>query len=165
VIAHRPAAPIALASVRTQIERSLRERKASEQATQAAEAAIKEFASSKSLPAGTSAARQLVRTDLQKQGGDLPIEVLQAVFAAELKTLPATVSVPASNRNNAAWMILVESAQVPALESAEVKDQLGRYFQILEQSAARDTLDRWVEIQRQAIGVKTYPDKIAKSDK
>lgn len=164
VIAHRPAAAVPLASVKPQIERSLRDRKAAERATQSAEAAVKEFASSKTMPAGTTPARALVRTDLQKQGGDLPIEVLQAVFAAELKSLPATVSVPASNRNNAAWLVVVESAQVPDVDSPAVKDQLGRYFQIMEQSAARDTLDRWVELQRQAIGVKIYPDKITKAE-
>jgi len=106
----------------------------------------------------------MVRTDLQKQGGELPADVVQAIFAAELKTLPATVSVPASSRNNAAWVVVVESSQVPSVDSPAVKEQLGRYFQILEQTSARDTLDRWVEFQRQSIGVKTYPEKISKAD-
>jgi hypothetical protein len=164
VVAHRPSAPIALATVKAQIERTLRDRKSAEQATQAAEAAVKEFASSKALPAGIAAARSMVRTDLQKQGGELPADVVQAIFAAELKTLPATVSVPASSRNNAAWVVVVESSQVPSVDSPAVKEQLGRYFQILEQTSARDTLDRWVEFQRQSIGVKTYPEKISKAD-
>lgn len=164
VIAHRPAAPIALAAVKAQIERSIRDRKASELASQAAESAVKEFASSKTLPSGTTAARPLGRADLQKQTSELPAEVLQAVFTAELKSLPATVTVPASSRNNAAWLVVVESAQVPGPDAQVVKDQLGRYFQILEQTAARDTLDRWVELKRQSSGVKTYPEKIAKSD-
>lgn len=164
VIAHRPSAPIALAAVKAQIERSIRDRKAYELASQAAETAVKEFAANKALPAGTAPARALSRNDLQKQAADMPGEVLQAIFTAELKTLPATVTVPASNRNNAAWLLVVESAQVPASDAQVVKDQLSRYFQILEQTAARDTLDRWVELQRQSIGVKTYPEKIAKSD-
>jgi len=165
VIAHRPAATIPLASVKPQVERAVRERKAAEKATAVVEALVKEFSSSKALPTGIAAARNLGRSDRAKAGADVPDEVLSAVFSAELKTLPTAISVPASARLGGAWMAVIESAQVPANDASAVKEVLGRELQRLEQSTALDTLDRWVALKREAIGVKTFPDKLTTSQR
>ena len=160
VTAHRPAATIPLGSVKTQVERAVRERKAAEKATAAVEAAVKEFSSTKAMPPGISPARSLVRQDRAKSA-EVPDEVLAAVFSAELKSLPVAISIAAGPRTAGAWLAVIESAQVPSVDAAAVKESLGRELQRLEQSAALDTLDRWVAVKREAIGVKTFPDKLA----
>jgi len=91
--------------------------------------------------------------------------VVQAIFAADVKGLPAALSVPASERSAAAWVAVIESTVVPALDAVTVKDVLSRELQRLEQSAAADTLDRWVAMKRDAIGVKTFTDKLAKTER
>lgn len=165
VIAHRPAAPVSLASVKPQIQKQLRDRKALEKTTQLAEASAKGFSAAASQ--GLSSAKTMSRADAAKAAAELTPDVLAAIFSADIRSLPAkpvAISVPASLKTGAAWMVVIDSASVPAVDAAIVKDSLGRDFQRLEQSSARDLLDRWVGLQRSAIGVKTWPEKLAKSD-
>ncbi len=165
VVAHRPVATVPLDRVKPQVERLLRTRKAAEKASALADAAAQEFSASKALPAAIASPRTLARTDQQKGSGDIPPEVVQAIFAADVKGLPAALSVPASERSAAAWVAVIESTVVPALDAVTVKDVLSRELQRLEQSAAADTLDRWVAMKRDAIGVKTFTDKLAKTER
>ena len=165
VLAHRPAATVPLDGVKSQVERLLRTRKAAEKASALADEAAKEFSASKALPVAIGSPRTLARADQQKGSGDIPAEVVQAIFAADAKGLPAVVSVPASERSAAAWMAVIESTVVPASDAVTVKEVLSRELQRLEQSAAADTLDRWVAMKRDAIGVKTFTDKLAKTER
>lgn len=162
VTAHRPAAAIALASVKNEIAQILRSQKARQQASDAASAAQQAFASSKTLPAGISASKTLVRADIGKPS-ELSVDALSAVFAADLRSLPASVSVAADARSGAAWMIVIEASQVPALDTAAVKDTLGRELQRFEQASARDGLDRWMLLHRNEAGVTIFADRLAKS--
>jgi|GEM_PF-232949 len=201
VVAHRPAAPIALATVRTQVEQQLRSNKALEKATQSAQEAFNaatkvssvELASfaglsttqtvsragsqnsavevQKTTPANSKAAPGNQKATLAKQklskeapAREIPSEVLSAIFSAELKAAPKLVVVPASARTEAAWLIVIESSQVPAVDSAEVKDLAGREFSRLLQASLQDGLDRWVAMRREVVGVKLYPEKVAKSE-
>jgi uncharacterized protein YidB (DUF937 family) len=61
-------------------------------------------------------------------------------------------------------MVVVDRAQIPALESAPVRDSLGRELQRLDQAAARDTLDRWVSLRRNEAGVQMFADRLSKAD-
>jgi hypothetical protein len=165
VIAHRPAAPIPMDRVRAQIERQLREQKAAERVTGLAQNAAKELTPGSALP-GLAAAKTLSRADSQKPAGvlDLPAEVIAAVFAADVKSLPAAISVPASAKTAAAWLVVIESTAIPALDSPAVKEAVARELQRLEMASTQDALERWISFHRQAIGVKTYPEKLAKTD-
>ncbi|MBU3724640.1 MAG: hypothetical protein FGM18_03900 [Burkholderiaceae bacterium] len=164
VVAHRPAQAIALEKVKPAIEKQLRERKALDKVSSLAQAAAKDFSPAASASLGTL--KTVSRQDLQKQNAvaELPAAVLSAVFSAELGALPMAISVPAASATQAAWMVVIESAQVPAADSAQVKELLAREVQRLEQSARQDMLDRWITLHRDAIGVKTFPEKLAKSD-
>lgn len=169
VVAHRPAAPIAIERVKGSIEKQLKDQKAAQQAVSLAEAAAKDFAAGSAgaaLPAGLGASKSLSRADLQKSSGagDLPAEVIAAVFATELKRFPHAISVPASAKNAAAWLVVIESSQVPAADSPAVKDAVAREIQRLELASTQDLLDRWILLHRDSIGVKTFPEKLAKSD-
>lgn len=170
VMAHRPAQAIPLEKVKTQIERHLRERKAMEKVSDLAQAAAKGFTPSSgagpAAQAGLGSVKTVSRQDLQKPNAaaDVPPAVLSAVFSAELKSLPQAISVPAAAATQAAWMVVIESAQVAASDSAQVKDTIGREYQRLEQATRQDILERWITLHRDAIGVKTFPEKLAKSD-
>lgn len=163
VTAHRPAAPIALASVKNDISQALRSQKARQQASDAANAAQQAFASSKALPSGISAAKPLVRENLGKPSAELPVDLQQAIFSADIRSLPAVVSVPADARTGAAWLAVIDSAQIPAADAGAVKDSLGRELQRLEQALARETLDRWVLLRRNEAGVEVFADRLAKA--
>ena len=166
VLAHRPAAPVALATVKAQVEQQLRSNKAFEKATQAAEEALNEAKKISSAElasfAGLSASQVMSRAGAQKV--QIPAEVLSALFTAELNAVPKLLTVPASARTQAAWLIVIESSQVPAIDSADVKDLAGREFSRLVQASLQDGLDRWVAMRREAVGVKLYPEKVAKSE-
>ena len=165
VMAHRPAAPIPLDRVRVQIERQLKEQKAAERVTGLAQAAAKEFAPG--TPAsGLAAPKTLGRSDGQKPGStpDVPVEVRAAVFNAEIKNLPAALSVPASVKTGAAWLVVIDSVQVPAVDSPPVKEAVARELQRLEMASTQDALERWISFHRGAIGVKTFPEKLTKTD-
>jgi hypothetical protein len=194
VSAHRPAAPVALATVKAQVEQQLRSNKAFEKATQAAEEALNEAKKISSAElasfAGLSASQVVSRAGAQKApletqkassgtqkassakqklakeipSKEIPAEVLSALFTAELNAVPKLLTVPASARTQAAWLIVIESSQVPAIDSAEVKDLAGREFSRLVQASLQDGLDRWVAMRREAVGVKLYPEKVAKSE-
>jgi hypothetical protein len=90
--------------------------------------------------------------------------VIAAVFSADVKSLPAAISVPASTKTAAAWLVVIESAQVPAVDSPAVKEAVARELQRLEMASTQDALERWISFHRQAIGVKTFPEKLAKTD-
>jgi hypothetical protein len=194
VLAYRPAAPVPLATVKAQVEQQLRSNKAFEKATQSAEEALNEAKkiSSAELASfvGLSASQTVSRAGSQKApletqkassgtqkassakqklakevpSKEIPAEVLSALFTAELNAVPKLLTVPASARTQAAWLIVIESSQVPAVDSAEVKDLAGREFSRLVQASLQDGLDRWVAMRREAVGVKVYPEKVAKSD-
>jgi len=168
VIAHHLAAPVPLANVKPLIEKQLRERKAIDKATQLAETSAKSFtANTTNAAQGLSSPRTVLRSESSKAAGDLPPDVLGAVFAAEIKSVPTNpvaISVPANSKTGAAWMVVIDSAGVPAADAPVVKDSLGHDFQRLEQSSARDLLDRWVGHQRSVIGVQVWPEKLTKSD-
>jgi hypothetical protein len=72
--------------------------------------------------------------------------------------------VPASTKTAAAWLVVIESAQVPAVDSPAVKEAVARELQRLEMASTQDALERWISFHRQAIGVKTFPEKLAKTD-
>jgi hypothetical protein len=165
VIAHRPAAPIPLDRVRAQIERQLKEQKAAERVTDLAQTAAKALTPG-AATTGLTAAKTLSRADSQKPAGaaDIPSEVIAAVFSADVKSLPAAISVPASTKTAAAWLVVIESAQVPAVDSPAVKEAVARELQRLEMASTQDALERWISFHRQAIGVKTFPEKLAKTD-
>jgi hypothetical protein len=151
--------------VRAQIERQLKEQKAAERVTGLAQTAAKELTPGSTLP-GLAAAKTLSRADSQKPAGaaDIPAEVIAAVFAADVKSLPAAISVPASAKTAAAWLVVIESAAVPAVDSPAVKEAVARELQRLELASTQDALERWISFHRQAIGVKTFPEKLAKTD-
>jgi len=165
VIAHRPAAPIPLDRVRAQIQRQLKEQKAAERVTDLAQTAAKALTPG-AATTGLTAAKTLSRADSQKPAGaaDIPSEVIAAVFSADVKSLPAAISVPASTKTAAAWLVVIESAQVPAVDSPAVKEAVARELQRLEMASTQDALERWISFHRQAIGVKTFPEKLAKTD-
>ena len=71
---------------------------------------------------------------------------------------------PASAKNAGAWLVVIESSQVPAADSPAVKDAVAREIQRLELASTQDLLDRWISLHRDSIGVKTFPEKLAKSD-
>ncbi|MEN9772272.1 MAG: hypothetical protein RJA58_915 [Pseudomonadota bacterium] len=162
VIAHRPAAPMPLASVAARIEKELRDRKAADLANQQAQAAGQAGVASIT---GLSAAKAFARIPNLKEGQklEIPQDVYQAIFSTELKSLPAVISVPTSPTNPAAWVVVIDSAKVPAADSQAVRDVVGREFQMLERASAQDLLDRWIAARREAVGVTLYPEKLAKS--
>jgi peptidyl-prolyl cis-trans isomerase D len=163
IVNHRPPAPLALDKVSAQIERELRARKAAERATQQAEEAVRKHAASKELPAGLATARRVQRADLDRQGGDLPPQVLRAVLSAQVGSLPLAVSVPAQSSGDA-WFALIESAEVPAADAPAVSERLAQLAQILERAAAQDTLQQWIDARRESLGVTVYSDKLNKPD-
>jgi hypothetical protein len=162
VVNHRPASPIPLAAVSARIEKELRDRKAADLANQQAQAAAQ---SGVATLAGLSAPKAYSRTLQLREGQkpDLPQDVLAAIFSAELKSLPAVLSVPTSQANPAAWVVVIDGARVPPMDSPAVRDVVGREFQMLERASAQDLLDRWVGARREAVGVTLYPEKLAKS--
>lgn len=162
VVNHRPASPIPLAAVSARIEKELRDRKAADLANQQAQAAAQ---SGVTTLAGLSAPKAYSRTLQLREGQkpDLPQDVLAAIFSAELKSLPAVLSVPTSQANPAAWVVVIDGARVPPMDSPAVRDVVGREFQMLERASAQDLLDRWVAARREAVGVTLYPEKLAKS--
>lgn len=155
VVKHKPAAPQPIASVRGQIEKLIRERKASEAVTDQAKAIT--VKGSEAL-ASLGPSRSLTRAAAAKS--DLPIEVLEAIFSAELPAVPKLLTVAASATQPAAWVIAVESAKVPAQDSPAVKDVVGRAFAQLDAAHSRDTLELWLAARKEAIGVKLYPEKL-----
>jgi hypothetical protein len=108
------------------------------------------------------AARSLSRR--AGQTTDLPETLLLEIFSAELKALPAVVTVAAEPRSGAAWVAVIESAAIPGLDQVAVKESLGREFQQFEAATAQDQLGRWIALRREAAGVKIYPERLAKSD-
>jgi peptidyl-prolyl cis-trans isomerase D len=162
VAQHRPAAPIPLEAVREQIERQLRERQAQEKATQAAETLKQTLTADAAAASSLGAARSLSRR--AGQTTDLPETLLLEIFSAELKALPAVVTVAAEPRSGAAWVAVIESAAIPGLDQVAVKESLGREFQQFEAATAQDQLGRWIALRREAAGVKIYPERLAKSD-
>lgn len=155
VVKHKPAAPQPIASVRGQIEKLIRERKASEAVTDQAKAIT---AKGSEALASLGPSRSLTRAAAAKS--DLPIEVLEAIFSAELPAVPKLLTVAASATQPAAWVIAVESAKVPAQDSPAVKDVVGRAFAQLDAAHSRDTLELWLAARKEAIGVKLYPEKL-----
>lgn len=163
IVSHRPPAPIPLEKVSAQIERELRARKAADRATHMVEEAARHHAARKELPQGLGAARKIQRAELDRQGGDLPAEVLRAVLAAQVNSLPVALSVPAGSSGEA-WFALIESAEVPSADSPAVRERVAQLAQILERAAAQDTLAQWIEARRESLGVTLYPEKLGKSD-
>lgn len=165
VTRHRPAAPVPLDTVRPVIEQQLKERQAAERASEAAKAAAEQLAgkSPAAAQAGAAgfAARTLARATALKT--DLSPALLQSIFSAEAKALPATLSVPASGPGESAWAVVIESVKVPAADSPQVKELLAREFARAENAGVRDTVDRWLALRREQADVKIYPDRIAKS--
>jgi hypothetical protein len=151
-----------LASVAARIEKELRDRKAADLANQQAQAAGQAGVASIT---GLSAAKAFARIPNLKEGQklEIPQDVYQAIFSTELKSLPAVISVPTSPTNPAAWVVVIDSAKVPAADSQAVRDVVGREFQMLERASAQDLLDRWIAARREAVGVTLYPEKLAKS--
>jgi peptidyl-prolyl cis-trans isomerase D len=160
VIAHRPAAPIAFEAVKSQLVQQLRNQKAAEKALQAAQTAAQSAGQGQAV-AGLSAARLMSRGQLQKHASESSVELVNAVFSASIGSLPAAVSV--SSPDGSAWLGVIEAAEVPSADSPAVREAVGREFARLEQAGMQDTLDRWIALQREKIGVKVYADKIAKS--
>ncbi len=158
VIRHRPAAPIAFDTVKAQITSQLRAQKASEKALAAAETAA-QGAGAKAE--GLSAPRLMSRADAQKLATELSPELVSAVFSADIAQLPKPLSI--ASRDGSAWLAVIETSTVPNADTAAVREVLGREFSRLEQVSVQDTLDRWIALQREKIGVKVYADKVAKS--
>ncbi len=164
IIRHRPAAPVPLALVRAQIERELREQKASEKASSLASAAAQEALANKGQLAGLSSSRTLVRSESSK-AADLGPKAVEAIFGPDLKTIPAVIHVPADPKaGGMAWVIVVESARVPDSNAPEVNGLLARQFQILERAQLQDTLERWLTMRRDAADVELFTERLAKSE-
>jgi peptidyl-prolyl cis-trans isomerase D len=159
VLAHRPAAPIAFDSVKAEIIRQLRQQKAAQSALAAAETAAKTIGQAQSVE-GLGAARLLSRPQAQKHASEFSPEIVSAIFSADLSKLPMAVF--ASAADGTAWLGVIEAAQVPQADAPSVREVLGREFAQLEQANVQDTLERWIALQREKVGVKVYADKIAK---
>jgi peptidyl-prolyl cis-trans isomerase D len=159
VIAHRPASPIAFDAVKAQLVSQLRSQKAAEKAAQAAQTAAESAGQGQSV-LGLGPARLLSRGQMQKHAAETSAELVSAVFSASVSKLPAAVSV--ASADGSAWLGVIEAAEVPGPDGPAVREALGREFSRLEQASVQDTLERWVALQREKIGVKLYPEKIAK---
>ncbi len=159
VLSHRPATPIAFDSVKAEITRQLRQQKAAQSALAAAETASKSVSQGQGVE-GLGQARLLSRPQAQKHATEFSAEIVRAVFAAELSKLPMPVIV--SSSDGSAWLGVVEAAQVPQADAPVVREALSREFAQLERAGLQDTLDRWIALQREKVGVKIYAEKIAK---
>jgi peptidyl-prolyl cis-trans isomerase D len=160
VSAHRPAAPLALAAVQSQIERQLREKQAEEKALQAAQVLVGKMATD--APAATAVlgpARTISRAAAAKS--DLPVSVLQSIFNSDAKSLPQASTIAASPGSPVAWLVVIDAVSVPAIDSAEVKAALGQEFSLLERANTQDLLDRWIALRKEAVGVTLYAEKLS----
>jgi parvulin-like peptidyl-prolyl isomerase len=159
VSAYRPAAPMALAAVRPQIERQLREKQAEEKALLAAQGLVGKMGTDAPAAAALlGPARTLSRASAAKS--DLPVPVLQSIFNSEAKSLPQASTIAASPGSPVAWLVVIDSVSVPAVDSAEVKAALGQEFALLERANTQDLLDRWIALRKEAVGVTLYSEKL-----
>lgn len=158
VIAHRPATPIAFDAVKAEIMRQLRQQKAAQSAIAAAETAAKSLSQGQAVE-GLGSSRLFSRPQAQKHAAEFSAEIVNAIFSADINKLPMPVS--ASSADGSAWLGVIESAQVPQADAPGVREVLGREFAQLEQASLQDTLERWIALQREKVGVKIYADKIA----
>ena len=166
VLRHRAAAPIALDSVRGQIEREIRLSKAADAASKRASAEADKASASVDQVAGLSGPRVINRPSGADGArvAELPSSVLRAVMEAKLQKLPSVVNIPAGAENDSAWLVVITQSKVPEANSAEVNAVVGREFRLLEQTQAQDTLERWVAMKREDVGVKIFNEKLTKQE-
>jgi peptidyl-prolyl cis-trans isomerase D len=165
MVSHRPAAAQPLNAVEQQIRRQLVQAKAQEVATNKAKALQVELGANIGVAAsvGFSSAQTLSRAGQAQNAGSLPAALKQAIFSADAAKLPATVVLPAGPNSPAAWVAVIDSVAVPSADQAEVRSGLAANFQLLESASAQDQLARWLEIRREDVGVKVFPERLSQN--